>query len=115
MRLNELFAGPTQTKDKRLDPEIDYISDLKFFIDNDDEILSKAFFPAIKQQRDSEDTENHFKLYIKPIRQSLDKYCHEHELFDIKDDIFPADRIVELAKRFAEEQAEHIKRGSYES
>jgi hypothetical protein len=36
-------------------------------------------------------------------------------LFDIKDEIFSADRIAELAKRFAEEQAEHIKRGSYES
>ena len=112
----ELFSpsAEMQEKDERLDPEINYLEDLKFFIDNEDTVLSKFFFPAISQQKKQADNENSFKLYVEPVRKTVDIYCQKHKLDDIKDKIFGKDAIIKVAKRFAEEQKNHISKKAYE-
>ena len=92
--------------------DINYIDDLKFFIDNDTDRLSKIFFPAIKQQRQN-DSPDSFKLYLNPLTASCDEYCKEYDLSDIKDEIFTRESLEELAKEIASEQSEFIKKGSY--
>jgi hypothetical protein len=116
MKLMELFSGPasSEIKDKRLDPEINYLEDLKFFIDNEDPLLSKFFFPAISKHKDSGDDENSYKLYIAPIRKSIDVYCDKFKLNDIRDDLFSKDSVIKIAKRFAEEQKKHIGHKDYD-
>ena len=112
----ELFANPAdmKEKDKRLDPEINYLDDLKVFIDNEDSVLSKFFFPAIHKHRDSDDNENAFKLYLNPVKQTIPVYCKKYKLEDIQDQLFNNEDIVKIAKRFAEEQQRHIKKKDYD-
>ena len=114
MKLLELFGRTEEIKDPRLDPEINYLDDLKFFIDNDNEILSKVFFPAVKSHKENGGHEEDHEHYIEPIKKSITIYCNAHGLNDIKDEIFDEDGIIELAKRCAEEQKRHIHRGDYE-
>ncbi len=112
----ELFSPPgdMKEKDKRLDPEINYLDDLKVFIDNEDSVLSKFFFPAIQKQKAQKDSENSFKLYIKPIEQTIPVYCKKFKLEDIQDKLFKENDIIEIAKRFAEEQKRHISKKDYD-
>jgi hypothetical protein len=119
MKLMELFQPPQMDpnndsveKDPRLMTDINYLDDLKFFIDNDTDRLSKNFFPAIKQQRQN-DSPDSFKLYLKPLTASCEEYCKEYDLSDIKDQIFTREKLEELAKQIASEQSEFIKKGSY--
>jgi len=119
MKLMELFQPPaldsasdTMEKDPRLVSDINYLNDLKFFIDNDTDRLSKNFFPAIKQQQANDGPES-FKFYLKPLSDSCEEYCKEYDLSDIKDEIFTRESLVELAKEIAAEQSEFIKNGSY--
>jgi glycosylphosphatidylinositol transamidase (GPIT) subunit GPI8 len=113
MRLQELFASLEKEQDHRLDPEINYLADLKFFIDNDNDILSKFFFPAIKQHKDTASPDD-YHHYVEPIKKTIVIYCKKHDLDDVKDDIFGEDDILELAKRMAQEQHRYIDRGDYE-
>lgn len=115
----ELFQPPTidptsnaTEKDPRIASDINYLDDLKFFIDNDTDRLSKNFFPAIKQQKENDGPES-FKFYLKPLSDSCEEYCKEYELSDIKDEIFTRESLIELAKEIAAEQSEFIKNGSY--
>lgn len=112
----ELFAPPSEMKEKdeRLDPEINYIEDLKYFIDNEDDVLSKIFFPAISQQKKQADKENSFKLYIEPVKKTVGIYCKKFKLEDIQDKIFNDDSVVKVAKRIADEQTNHIKKKDYD-
>ena len=93
--------------------DIDWIGDLKFFIDNDDKILSNVFFPAVKKHKEHVDHPNVFKVYMKPIQHCLDRYVEQFEIEDPHDK-FPKEKLIELAKQIAEEQARHIERGDYE-
>lgn len=113
MRLMELFSQP-DNKDPRLNPDINYLDDLKFYVDNNSEMLSNIFFPAIKEQQAKNDPQEAYKLYIKPIRFAVEKYCEEYDLKDVKDDIFTDENVNEIAKRFATEQHNHINNKDYD-
>ena len=108
----ELFSRP-DNEDPRLNPDINYLDDLKFYIDNDNDIVSNVLFPAIKKHRQNPDDETSYKFYVKPLKQCAEHYADKYELSDIKDDIFSNESILELAKRIAEEQLAHIKSKDY--
>ena len=94
--------------------DIDWIDDLKFFIDNNDDILEKYIFPAVRKQENDPGSEDAYKLYIKPLKICIKHYVEEYEVPDAKDK-FTAEKILELAKKISEEQKDHIKKGDYEN
>ena len=109
MLLKEMFSPLGGPKDQ--DSDIDYIDDLKFFIDNDTETLSKAFFPAIKKHQMYKGHPSAYKLYLRPLEGVCEMYCKK---FSVKrEDAFPKDKLIELAKHFAQEQEKFIDRGDY--
>jgi hypothetical protein len=115
MKLMELFSpsAEMQEKDERLDPEINYLDDLKYFIDNEDSLLSKFFFPAISKQKKQADSEQSYKLYLDPVKKTVDIYCTKFKLEDLKDKIFDNDAVIKVAKRIADEQKNHIMKKEY--
>ena len=116
MKLMELFSSSDQSKDQddRLDPEINYLDDLKYFIDNENGILSKFFFPAINKHKNIGNDESSYKIYILPVKHSADVYCKKFKLEDVKDEIFSNESLIKIAKRFAEEQKNHIDHKDYD-
>lgn len=111
MLLKEMFSAIGAPKDN--EQEIDWLDDLKFFIDNDSTLLSQYFFPAIKKHKEFRHNPNVFKVYIRPIQQCLDHYCDQFDI-DNREEKFPKIKIIDLAKRMAEEQNHHIEKGDYE-
>ena len=111
MLLREMFSAIGAPKEE--DQEIDWIDDLKYFIDNDDKMLSNYFFPAVKRHQEHKSNPNVFKVYIRPIEQCLDHYCKKFDI-DKREEKFPKEKLIDLAKRFAEEQEKHIEKGDYE-
>lgn len=111
MLLKEMFSAIGAPKDDIQD--IDWIDDLKFFIDNDTEVLSQQFFPAIKKHKENHGNPHVFKLYIRPIELAVGQYCDKFKV-DKKEEKFPKEKLIDLAKRFAEEQEKHIDKGDYE-
>jgi hypothetical protein len=112
MLLREMFSAigaPKETEE-----EIDWLDDLKFFIDNDTDILSRHFFPAVKRHREHRDNPNVFKVYIRPLEACKEAYCQQYEIENAEEK-FPKSKIIELAKRCAEEQSKIIERGDYEN
>lgn len=108
----ELFS-PNDKEIKKYDPEIDYIDDLKFWINNNDELVSKLLMPAIKKQKERNE-ENSEQLYIEPLKKCCDMYCKEFDLLDSKDEIFSNDKLLELARKISKEQSHFIKKGDYD-
>ena len=111
MLLKELFQSPMDFANSEQD--IDWIDDLKVFMDNDDETLSKYFFPAVDKHKQDPDNEDAFKLYIKPVSMCVDKYCQTYDLPE-KNTFFPPEKVIELSKKIAQEQKAYIKRGDYD-
>ena len=91
---------------------IDWISDLKFFIDNDEALLNAHFFPAIKKHLNFVSHPRIHKVYISPIQKCINQYCEKFDLDD-KDTTFPKDAIVTLAKQIAAEYEEQILNGEF--
>lgn len=124
MQLLELFASTKRlTEDaKEYSPigapseddsqDIDWLGDLKFYIDNDDKLLNNHFFPVTKKHRKYVGNANIYKIYIKPILTSIDQYCDHFDIED-RDEKFPDSLIRELARHIAAEQEEHIHNGEY--
>jgi hypothetical protein len=112
MLLREMFSAIGAPKDEQ--SEIDWLDDLKFFIDNDTDTLSHHFFPAVKRHRQHQGNPNAFKLYIRPIERCKEAYCKRYEI-ETPEEKFPKAKIIELAKRCAEEQEKIIERGDYEN
>lgn len=110
MLLKEMFSPIGAPKDDQQD--IDWLDDLKFFIDNNNDMLNKYFFPAVKRHKEHKDNPNVFKVYIRPIETCLGHYCDKFEI-DNRDEKFPKDKLIDLAKRFAKEQEQFIKKGDY--
>ena len=110
MLLREMFSAIGAPKDN--EQEIDWLDDLKFFIDNEDNMLNQHFFPAIKRHREHQGNPNVFKVYIRPIEHCLNHYCEKFDI-DNREEKFPKEKIIDLAKRFAEEQEKYIKKGDY--
>lgn len=115
MRLFELFGHDTENKDKRLDSDIDYASDLKFYIDNDDELTSQSLFPAVKKHKHLGGSPDQHQVYLDVVKTAIPKYCEEYDLTDIEEDIFTNEIIEAICKRFAEEQSRFLERGDYEN
>ena len=93
--------------------EIDWLGDLKFFIDNDNKLLSHYLFPAVKQHSKHLNNPNAYKLYFKPINAALESYCEQFKVED-RNEKFPMEALTELAKRICEEQKKHIEDGDYD-
>ena len=110
MLLNEMFSAIGAPKKDNQD--IDWLDDLKFFIDNDEKLLNQYFFPAIKKHKEHKGHPQIFQIYIRPIEHSLNHYC---EKFDIQDreEKFPKEKLIDLAKMIATEQEKHIDKGDY--
>jgi hypothetical protein len=112
MLLKEMFSPIGAPKDDQ--SEIDWLGDLKFYIDNNDDMLDKHFFPAIEKHKKYHKHPEVYKLYIKPIERMAECYCEEFDV-ENKEEKFPKDKLIELAKSIADEQDRHIERGDYET
>jgi hypothetical protein len=112
MLLKEMFSPIGAPKQDQQD--IDWLDDLKFFIDNDDAMLNNYFFPAVKRHKEHRGNPNAYKIYIRPIEHCKEAYCEKFEI-DIPEEKFPKEKLIELAKRCAEEQEKYISKGDYES
>lgn len=113
MLLREMFSpvgGPKSNEE----PGIDWLDDLKFFINNDNDMLTKNMFPAIKKHEQYVGHPDAYKLYVKPVERCLEQYCNQFDV-DKREEKFPKEELIELAKKFAEEQNKIIERGDYEN
>jgi hypothetical protein len=112
MKLLEMFSpiGAPRADNN----EIDWIDDLKFFIDNDNQVLSQYLFPAVKKHSKDLDNPKAYRLYFKPITTALESYCAKYEIKDRKEK-FTNEALVELAKKICEEQKRFIESGDYET
>lgn len=111
MLLNEMFSAIGAPKDQ--EQEIDWLGDLKFFIDNDDRMLSQYLFPAVKRHEEHQGNPDVFKVYIRPIEHCLDCYCDKYNIRD-REEKFSKDKLIDLAKRIASEQEKFLEKGDYE-
>ncbi len=110
MLLKEMFSAigaPKQDQD-----EVDWLDDLKFFIDNDDTMLNQYFFPAVKRHKEHKGNPNAYKIYIRPIESCKEAYCEKFEIENPQEK-FPKEKIIELAKYIADEQEKFISKGDY--
>ena len=105
-----MFSPIGSPKDE---PEIDWLGDLKFFIDNDTKTLDQHFFPAIDRHKAYVGNHNAYKIYIRPLEMCKEEYCKKYEIAD-PGEKFPKEKLIELAKQLANEQEKHIKNGDYE-
>ena len=123
MQLLELFESIQLTEDaKEYSPigapseddanDIDWLDDLKFYIDNDDKLLNNHFFPSIKKHHKFVGNPNIYKIYIKPILTSIDQYCDHFDIED-RDEKFPDSEIRKLARKIAAEQEDDINNDKY--
>ena len=112
MLLREMFSPIGAPKDDQQD--IDWLDDLKFFIDNDDTMLNKHFFPAVKKHKEYQGHPDVYKVYIRPIQHCKDAYCSKYEIEE-PEDKFPKEKLIQLAKMFADEQERHLSNGDYDN
>jgi hypothetical protein len=114
MLLKEMFSpigGPDEDQDQR---EVDWIGDLKFFMDSDEKMLENYFFPAVERHRDHFGNPNAWKLYVRPIRECLKCYLEQYEIED-SDKKFTDDALQELAEKICKEQEKFIEEGDYDA
>ena len=107
-----MFSPIGAPKDEQAD--IDWLDDLKFFIDNNDEMLDKYFFPAVKRHKKVKGHPDAYKLYVKSIEHCKDHYCKKFEI-EAPEEKFPQDKLISLARRCAEEQEKHLENGDYDT
>lgn len=111
MFIKEMFSplGGPQTQEG----DIDWLDDLKFYIDSDDKLLSKFIFPAVEKHKKFLNHQENYRFYIRPLQYCLESYCKKFDIEEAEEK-FPLSQIVELAKRIASEQEKHIKEKNYE-
>jgi hypothetical protein len=111
MLLSEMFSAIGAPKEQEQD--IDWLDDLKFFIDNNNNLLTKQMFPAVEKHKKYKDHPKAYTIYVKPLEACMEEYC---KIFQIEDrsDKFPKEKMIELAKHISEEQRKHIEHGDYE-
>lgn len=102
------MGGPREEKE-----EVDWIGDLKFFIDNNNDLLTKELMPAVVQHKNNIGDPKSFKIYIKPLSRCAQNYCEKFEI-DQPQDIFPKEALIKLAKVIAADQEKIIRRGDYD-
>jgi hypothetical protein len=110
MLLKEMFSPIGAPKPDNND--VDWLDDLKFFIDNDTDTLSKHFFPAVQRHKQHLGNPNAFKIYIKPLEMCKEAYCEKYEV-EKPEEKFTKEQLIELAKKIALEQEANIKHGDY--
>ena len=93
--------------------DINWLEDLKFFIDNDDKMLTNYFFPAVNKHKQQKGNPDVYKLYVGPLMQCMEAYCNKFEIEE-PEAKFPKEKIVELAKYIATEQEDFLKKGDYD-
>lgn len=110
MLLKEMFSpiGAPKTEEQ----EVDWLGDLKFFIDNDSDMLSNHFFPAIKKHEKYLNHPSAYKIYIRPLEMCAEEYCKKYQV-ENQHEKFPKESLIELAKHIANEQNQFIERGDY--
>jgi hypothetical protein len=111
MLLREMWSAIGAPKEDQQD--IDWLDDLKFFIDNDDTMLNQYFFPAVKRHKEHRGNPQVFKVYIRPIETCLDQYCEKYDI-DNREEKFPKEKLIDLAKRIADEQEKYLEKGDYD-
>jgi hypothetical protein len=114
MLLKEMFSAIGAPSSEQDTADVDWLGDLKFFIDNDDKLVGNYFFPAVKKHKENVGHPNIFKVYMRPLERCLEQYCNKFEI-DSPEEKFPKDKLIELAKQIAEEQSRHLERGDYEN
>ncbi len=112
MLLREMWSAIGAPKQDQ--QEIDWLDDLHFYIDNNDKLLNKYFFPAVEKHKQYKDHPQVFKVYMRPLESCLECYCEEFQIED-REQKFPKEKLIELAKRFATEQSQYIDKGDYEA
>jgi hypothetical protein len=112
MLLKEMFSPIGAPNEKQQD--IDWLDDLKFFIDNDDAMLNRYFFPAVKKHEKYVGNPNVYKIYVRTVQSCLDHYCDKYDVEE-REEKFPKEKLIDLAKMIAQEQEKHIKDGDYET
>lgn len=111
MLLKEMFSplgGPKDT-DKG---EIDWTGDLKLFIDDHDSLLTRFIMPAIDKHKKFVGHPKAYTIYVKPLQKCAEQYCEAMKLENVKE-IFPPERIIDLAKQYCDQQSRFIERGDY--
>lgn len=101
-------GGPKEDKNSN----IDWLGDLKFFIDTNDKLLENYIFPMIKKHKEYLGNPNVYKLYVKPLEKCLDVYCDQFKIDD-RAEKFSKEGLIELAKEIATSQENFIKNGDY--
>lgn len=112
MLLKEMFSplgGPKDTEKE----EVDWLGDLKLFIDDHESLLTKYLMPAVEKHKKYVGHPSVYKIYIKPLQKCAEQYCNQFDLED-QGKIFSPDKIIELAKQYAEQQNKFIDRGDYQ-
>ena len=107
-----MFSPIGAPKDE--EDDIDWLDDLKFFIDNDDQLLNQYFFPAVKRHKEHKGNPNVFKVYIRPLEKCKEIYCQKFNIEE-PEKKFTKEKIIDLAKRLADEQEKYISKGDYET
>ena len=92
--------------------DVDWLGDLKFFIDNDDQLLNKYFFPAVDRHKQHVGNPNAYKIYIRPIENCCKEYCEKFEIEE-PETKFPKEKLIELAKKIANQQDKFLSKGDY--
>jgi hypothetical protein len=110
MKLMEMFSAIGAPKEE--DANIDWADDLKFFIDNDNKMLEKYIFPALKKHEKYAGHPKAYKIYLKPVKSCAKIYCDKYNVED-SEKKFTDDVIITLAKKIAELQEKFIKDGHY--
>jgi hypothetical protein len=111
VKLYEMFSpigAPSEP-----DQDINWLDDLKFFIDNDNAMLNQYFFPAIKKHKQHRGHPNAFKIYMRPLESCLESYCDKYEVENYEEK-FPKDKMIELAKQIADQQEKFMEEGDYD-
>jgi hypothetical protein len=111
MLLKEMFSPFEGSQE--LEQEVDWLDDLKFFIDHNHDLLTMQMMPAIHRHKKYVGSPNAYKIYMKPLMRCVNEYC---ETFDVKDkdECFPVEKIEGLAKNIASVQENYIKDGQYD-
>jgi hypothetical protein len=111
MLLKEMFSPIGSPKED--DQDVDWLGDLKFFMDNDNKMLENFVFPAVEKHKEHAGNPNTWKLYVRPIQECLKCYLEQFEV-ENPDEKFPEEALEELAHRIAEEQEHYIQEGDYD-
>lgn len=111
MKLLEMFEPKTGLMYNDLS-DVDWADDLKFFIDNENQLLEKHIFPAVSKHERHAGHPNAYRFYIKPVIECIKVYVRRFEIQEPKK-IFTREMVENLAKKIAEEQNKHIESGDY--